>query len=138
MPEERDRYLFHSQRWGRRAEDNIDTWGQQDLDTLLIATQEKLGELVQAVLEARAEDGDTRNIQTELDDLAALMFQLQWALEVRDSDGELWCPGCEEPVETAIVGTSPHIDTRQPVDQIECKQCGGVYDRGEFRAVHHV
>lgn len=83
-----DHYLLHGQRWGRAAADNIDTWGRQDLDTLLLATQEELGELCQAVLEASAEGGDPERIQAELDDLAALMFQLQWALNREVADAE--------------------------------------------------
>lgn len=70
-------------RWKQGSRGNVDRWGQQDLDTLLLATQEELGELSQAVLEARDEDGDPERIQSELDDLAALMFQLQWEVDRR-------------------------------------------------------
>lgn len=66
-------------RWLLQAEWNVEEWGQQDLDTLLLAAQEELGELCQAVLEARNEGGDPERIQAELDDLAPLLFQLQWA-----------------------------------------------------------
>lgn len=73
-------------RWHQQACDNIDAWGQQDLETLLLATQEELGELTQATLEATHEDGDPETVRSELDDLAALVFQLQWALERGGSD----------------------------------------------------
>lgn len=46
----------------------------------------------------------------------------------------LGCPGCEDIVETDQIGTSPHIETGEPVPQFECKQCGGVYDITEFFA----
>lgn len=71
---------FPSYRWSTRATENVEEWGQQDVETLLLAAQEELGELTQAVLEARAEGGDPARVQEELDDLAALMYQLQWAI----------------------------------------------------------
>lgn len=70
-----------AERWHRQARENVEKWDLQDLEMLLLATQEELGELTQAVLEANHEDGDPERIQTELDDLAALMYQLQWSLE---------------------------------------------------------
>lgn len=71
-------------RWRTKARENVDEWGLQDVDTLLLATQEELGELAQAHLEAEHEDGNPERRQAELDDLAALLFQLQWALEGDD------------------------------------------------------
>lgn len=67
--------------WIDKAEENIDEWGVQDIDTLLLAMQEEMGELTQAYLEYSAEDGDGERIPKELADLGALCFQLSWRLE---------------------------------------------------------
>jgi NTP pyrophosphatase (non-canonical NTP hydrolase) len=67
--------------WLEKAEENIEEWGLQDVETLLMAMQEELGEMTQAHLEAAHEDGDAARIATELDDLAALCIQLRWRLE---------------------------------------------------------
>lgn len=77
-----------AERWAEKADENIQTWGKQDLDTLLLAAQEELGELTQAVLEARAEDGDPDRIADELDDLAALMFQIRLTIAWENRDVE--------------------------------------------------
>ncbi|WP_204365385.1 hypothetical protein [Halorubrum distributum] len=69
-------------RWMGKASENIDEWGVQDEETLLLAMQEELGELTQAVLEARAEGGDPARIGDELDDLGALLLQFHEAREV--------------------------------------------------------
>ena len=63
-------------RWHGKAVENVDEWGLQDEETLLLAMQEELGELTQAFLEARDEDGDPECVDWELDDLGALLFQL--------------------------------------------------------------
>jgi len=63
-------------RWMGKASDNIDNWGLQSEETLLLAIQEELGELTQAHLEARDEDGDPARVGDELDDLGALLLQL--------------------------------------------------------------
>ncbi|MFC6716252.1 hypothetical protein ACFQGT_07895 [Natrialbaceae archaeon GCM10025810] len=78
---EREHHLFLGKRWGEKAQENVEKWGLQDVETLLLAAVEEQGELTQAVLEARDENGDPSRIQDELDDLAALMFQLQWAID---------------------------------------------------------
>ncbi|WP_276252786.1 hypothetical protein [Halomontanus rarus] len=67
--------------WANKAGENLEKWGHQNIDTLLLATQEELGELSQAFLEARDEGGDPEQIREELDDLAALMFQIQFSVE---------------------------------------------------------
>lgn len=72
-------------RWEKKAIENLNRWGEQSLRELLLATQEELGELTQAVLEADAEDGDPDRIQEELDDLGALMYQLQGAVNRREN-----------------------------------------------------
>lgn len=72
--------------WPDQAEENVMKWGQQDLDTLLLAAQEELGELTQAHLEARAEGGDPARIKDELDDLGALLFQIYWEAAHRYPD----------------------------------------------------
>lgn len=67
--------------WREKAEENIDEWGLQDVETLLLAMQEEQGELAQAYLEAEYEGGDLARAANELDDLAALCIQLRWRLE---------------------------------------------------------
>lgn len=67
--------------WWECAGRNLDRWGEQSPETLLLAMQEELGELTQAYLEAEHEDGDHEAVATELVDLAALCFQLQWRIE---------------------------------------------------------
>lgn len=58
------------------ASENIERWGLQSEETLLLAIQEELGELSQAHLEAQYEDGNPGRIDEELDDLGALLLQL--------------------------------------------------------------
>jgi NTP pyrophosphatase (non-canonical NTP hydrolase) len=67
--------------WVDKAEQNVEEWGVQDVETLLLAMQEEQGELAQAHLEAKHEDGDAARIAAELNDLAALCIQLRWRLE---------------------------------------------------------
>ncbi len=74
MPREATPVLFD--RWMGMASENIEEWGLQDEETLLLAIQEELGELTQAHLEARAEGGDPARVDEELDDLGALLLQL--------------------------------------------------------------
>lgn len=66
--------------WRQQAERNVDEWGEQRVETLLLDAQEELGELTQAHLEARAEGADPARRGEELDDLGALCVQLAWAL----------------------------------------------------------
>lgn len=65
--------------WLKRADRNVDEWGLQERDELLLAIQEELGELTQAYLEAENEDGPRERVRQELDDLAPLIFQLELA-----------------------------------------------------------
>lgn len=74
--------------WEKKANQNIDEWGLQDRRTLLLAMQEELGELTQAVLENDSEGGDFQRQYEELDDLAALLFQLNNAIERKDREKE--------------------------------------------------
>lgn len=66
--------------WEEMAEENVEEWGLQDVDTLLLAMQEELGELTQGYLEAEHENGDPDRVGRELDDLVALCIQLRWRL----------------------------------------------------------
>lgn len=67
--------------WKDKAEENIGEWGEQNIETLLLAMQEELGELTQAFLEYQHEDGDRERIKEELDDLMPLGIQLEQVLE---------------------------------------------------------
>lgn len=73
---EREASSTQFSRWMGQAAENIDEWGLQDEETLLLAIQEEVGELTQAHLEARSEGGDPARIDEELDDLGALLIQL--------------------------------------------------------------
>lgn len=67
--------------WSEKAEKNINKWGLQDIETLTLAMMEELGELSQAILQAKHENGDPQRIEEELSDLAALCYQMQSAIE---------------------------------------------------------
>jgi NTP pyrophosphatase (non-canonical NTP hydrolase) len=77
-------------RWERKAEENVEEWGQQNIETLLLAIQEELGELTQATLEYRAEDGVYAPLFEELDDMGALLIQLHGAIDGHRFDVEPW------------------------------------------------
>jgi len=70
------RYRSLIETWISQADRNLEQWGLQDEETLLLAIQEELGELTQAHLEARDEDGDPGRVDEELADLGALLIQL--------------------------------------------------------------
>jgi hypothetical protein len=59
-----------------KAAGNIAKWGTQNIETLLIAMQEELGEIAQAFLQHKYEGGERVRIFEENDDLAALCVQL--------------------------------------------------------------
>jgi len=75
------------QRWRRKAAENKEQWGDQSVETLLLATQEELGELSQALLEYRDEDGVYSPLFDELDDLGPLLIQLYWAINAHRIEG---------------------------------------------------
>ena len=80
--------------WKQKANDNINKWGIQTLEVMTLAMMEVLGELTQAILQYRHidpfendivlsnEDRELKynHIINELDDLAALMYQMKWVL----------------------------------------------------------
>jgi NTP pyrophosphatase (non-canonical NTP hydrolase) len=51
MTRRREHYLFLGKRWGRKAESNIEEWGNQRHDTLLLALMEEVGEIAMAMEE---------------------------------------------------------------------------------------
>ena len=78
--------------WINKANKNIKKWGVQSLDILLLAMMEELGELTQAFLQYKYIDPlENKNIEddeikynhiiNELNDLAALIYQMKWVLE---------------------------------------------------------
>jgi len=67
--------------WHHRADQNVDEWGLQDVETILLAMQEEMGELTQAHLEATHEDGDADRVEEEMADLGALLLQLHMRLK---------------------------------------------------------
>lgn len=63
-----------------QADENIDEWGEQEMETLLLALQEELGELTQAYLEYNWEDGDEYEVPSELIDMMALGVQVHYKI----------------------------------------------------------
>jgi len=59
-----------------QAEVNMAKWGLQDVETLGLAVAEECGEVCQAILQARDENGDRERIWHEAVDLAALCVQV--------------------------------------------------------------
>ena len=76
--------------WYNKAKQNIDKWGLQDKETIALAMMEELGELTQAILQYNELSHDVpdssenqlkyERMNNELDDLAALMYQMKWVL----------------------------------------------------------
>lgn len=75
------RHYAFIQSWQERARSNVDEWGMQNRETLLLAMQEELGELTRSTLEEQHESGDYQQQYEELADLAALVIQYQHRLE---------------------------------------------------------
>lgn len=78
--------------WEQKATENINKWGHQSVDLLALLMVEELGELTQAILQYKylnplenrnVEDDELKynRIKSELDDLAALMYQMKWVLD---------------------------------------------------------
>jgi NTP pyrophosphatase (non-canonical NTP hydrolase) len=59
-----------------RAETNLRKWGKQNWTTLGLAISEEAGEIAQAILQSRHENGDPDRIRREAIDLGALCLQL--------------------------------------------------------------
>lgn len=84
--------MIDSDRWKSKAVENVDKWGLQDKETVAMAMMEELGELTQAILQYNELDHDVpdadehrfkyQRMLDELDDLAALMYQMKWALVI--------------------------------------------------------
>ena len=72
--------------WHGKAAENVEEWGLQDVETLLLAMQEELGEMTQAHLEATHEDGEAERLVHEMDDLGALLLQLHMRLRRGEND----------------------------------------------------
>jgi NTP pyrophosphatase (non-canonical NTP hydrolase) len=68
--------------WREKAEENVREHGTQHPETLLATIEEEVGEVARAYLDATYFDNaDPENLHEEIDDLAALLFQLRWAAE---------------------------------------------------------
>ena len=82
--------------WKDKAIENVDKWGMQDKETIALAMVEELGELTQAILQYNElghdiPDTDEHELKhqrmlSELDDLAALMYQMKWTLKGVEED----------------------------------------------------
>lgn len=60
----------------RQVTKNLDKWGVQDFETLGLAVCEEAGELAQAILQNKHENGERSRITQEAIDLAALCVQV--------------------------------------------------------------
>ena len=65
------------ERWVSKACANAAKWGDQNINDLILAIVEEVGELSQAFLQHRYEDQPKERIWEELDDLAPLIIQLR-------------------------------------------------------------
>jgi len=71
-------------RWiRRRAARNLEKWGVQDFETLGLAIAEESGELAQAILQHKHENGERSRITQETLDLAALCVQVLVSMRER-------------------------------------------------------
>lgn len=84
-------------KWKDQAKKNIDKFGHQPKEILILAMVEELGELSQALLEYKHAVPFVRlsklekkvqfnKIYDELDDLSALMYQMKWALDTEERE----------------------------------------------------
>ena len=60
----------------QRASNNLNKWGEQDLETLGLCVAEEAGELAQAILQHKHEGGTEDRIFEEAMDLGALCLQV--------------------------------------------------------------
>lgn len=113
-------------RWATKAEENIEKWGLQRAETLLLAMGEEFGELSRAFLEARHEDGDPTLVGAELDDLGALCLQLDERLVDSEVCARAECPnGC---------GPLAVVERRGDEHDVVCPMCR--YLAGSIPAVN--
>ena len=79
--------------WESKAEANVEKWGLQSLDDLHAATSEEFLELNHALMHYLHDDPDGEEdaeldvVVDELDDLAALLFQLRWSADETMQEG---------------------------------------------------
>ena len=64
-----------------QAHRNVRKWGVQDVETLGLAVSSEAGELAQAILQHKNENGDRDQIRHEAVDLGALCVQVLWLME---------------------------------------------------------
>ncbi|MHA1403796.1 MAG: hypothetical protein ACTSSI_08530 [Candidatus Helarchaeota archaeon] len=77
----REAYTEFCKKVGLQHEKNVKKWGIQEIDILLLATMEELGELSQAFLQANWENQPRERIESELIDLAALLPAIYFKLK---------------------------------------------------------
>jgi len=64
-----------------QAAKNLSKWGKQGLGTLGLAIAEETGELCQAILQERWEEGEWERIRAEAIDLGALCIQVAYYMD---------------------------------------------------------
>lgn len=74
----------------RKAKKNLDKWGVQDFDTLGLAVCEEAGELAQAILQNKHENGALGRISAEALDLAALCVQVLVTMSIMHGAKNVW------------------------------------------------
>jgi len=65
-------HKFELSNWEEKAEKNVNKWGVQSIPTLLLAIQEEVGELAEAM-----NKDDFNEVVDEIDDLGPLVYQLK-------------------------------------------------------------
>ena len=74
----------------RRVAKNLDKWGVQDFETLGLAVCEEAGELAQAILQNKHENGERVRITQEALDLAALCVQVLVTMKEKHGAENVW------------------------------------------------
>lgn len=74
----------------RRVAKNLDKWGVQDFETLGLAVCEEAGELAQAILQNKHENGERVRITREALDLAALCVQVLVTMKEKHGAENVW------------------------------------------------
>ena len=74
----------------RRVAKNLDKWGVQDFETLGLAVCEEAGELAQAILQNKYENGERVRITQEALDLAALCVQVLVTMKEKHGAENVW------------------------------------------------
>ena len=91
----------------RRVAKNLDKWGVQDFETLGLAVCEEAGELAQAILQNKHENGERVRITQEALDLAALCVQVLVTMKEKHGAENVWNALFADESNSALCATQP-------------------------------